>query len=79
MVCGVKERHIGGFGNRGVYRFYDLEGTGIVKRCESREGLEVVVGVGIDSGRLGIGASVNDAMAGESDVIGMLEFCEVFV
>lgn len=57
----------------------DFEGAGVVEGCESGESLEVVVGVAVDAGGLVVVATVDDAVAGESDVIRVLEFLEVWV
>ena len=79
MESAVEERYIGGFGDGGVDCFDNFEGTGIVQGCEGREGFEVVVGVGVDAGGFCVGAAVDDAVAGEGDVVWMFEFGEVRV
>ena len=47
--------------------------------CKGREGFEVVVGVGVDTGGFCVGAAVDDAVAGEGDVVGVFELREVRV
>lgn len=39
----------------------------------------MVVGVGVDAGGFGVGAAVDDAVAGEGYVVGVLELREVRV
>lgn len=79
MEGRVKKGDVCCFRNGGVHRLDDLKGPGIVKWREGRESLQVMVGIAIDSGRLGVGASMNDAVARESDVVGMLKLREVLV
>jgi len=79
VESAVEKRYVGGVWDGSVDCFDDFEGAGVVQGCEGREGFEVVVGVGVDAGGFCVGAAVDDAVAGEGDVIWVFELGEVGV
>lgn len=79
VESAVEESDVRGVGDGSVDCLDDFEGAGVVQGRQSREGFEVVVGVSVDAGGFGVGAAVDDAVAGESYVVGVLELREVLV
>ncbi|KAH9827715.1 hypothetical protein Tdes44962_MAKER00441, partial [Teratosphaeria destructans] len=75
----VEEGDVGGPGAGVVHGFDDGEGAGVVEGREGREGFEVVIGVLVDADGFVVVAAVDDAVAGEVDVVRVLEGGEVWV